>query len=130
MIRRPPRSKRTDTLVPYTTLFRSVVVDREEPARGCSFGNAGALSSGSVAPLAMPGIWWTAPAMLLDPNGPIHVPFHYWLKAAPWLIRFSRSAQKERVAGIARALAFLLSDALEQHQHILDQAGKIGRAHV
>src|SRR3546814_16418754 len=34
-----------------------------------------------------------------------------------------RSAQKERVAGIARALAFLLSDALEQHQHILDQAG-------
>src|SRR3546814_12526644 len=71
----------------------------------------------------MPGIWWTAPAMLLDPNGPIHVPFHYWLKAAPWLIRFSRSAQKERVAGIARALAFLLSDALEQHPHILHQAG-------
>src|SRR3546814_14809465 len=52
MIRRPPRATRTDTLFPYTTLFRS-----------------------------------------------------------------------ERVAGIARALAFLLSDALEQHQHILDQAG-------
>src|SRR3546814_1105493 len=26
MIRRPPRSTRTDTLVPYTTLFRSAVV--------------------------------------------------------------------------------------------------------
>src|SRR3546814_2034942 len=26
MIRRPPRSTRTDTLFPYTTLFRSVVV--------------------------------------------------------------------------------------------------------
>src|SRR3546814_3632583 len=26
MIRRPPRSTRTDTLVPYTTLFRSVHV--------------------------------------------------------------------------------------------------------
>src|SRR3546814_10227600 len=25
MIRRPPRSTRTDTLVPYTTLFRSIV---------------------------------------------------------------------------------------------------------
>src|SRR3546814_15519688 len=25
MIRRPPRSKRTDTLFPYTTLFRSVI---------------------------------------------------------------------------------------------------------
>src|SRR3546814_19124842 len=29
MIRRPPRSTRTDTLVPYTTLFRSVVVRAE-----------------------------------------------------------------------------------------------------
>src|SRR3546814_9489639 len=27
MIRRPPRSTRTDTLFPYTTLFRSGVVD-------------------------------------------------------------------------------------------------------
>src|SRR3546814_20374256 len=27
MIRRPPRSTRTDTLFPYTTLFRSVVKD-------------------------------------------------------------------------------------------------------
>src|SRR3546814_20192405 len=30
MIRRPPRSTRTDTLFPYTTLFRSV----DEPMRG------------------------------------------------------------------------------------------------
>src|SRR3546814_1661463 len=31
MIRRPPRSTRTDTLFPYTTLFRSPV---REPVRG------------------------------------------------------------------------------------------------
>src|SRR3546814_20443795 len=29
MIRRPPRSTRTDTLFPYTTLFRSPFVDRK-----------------------------------------------------------------------------------------------------
>src|SRR3546814_18257088 len=37
MIRRPPRSTRTDTLFPYTTLFRSeveVFVDRVENAQG------------------------------------------------------------------------------------------------
>src|SRR3546814_661841 len=33
MIRRPPRSTRTDTLFPYTTLFRS-------PRRGCLHGPA------------------------------------------------------------------------------------------
>src|SRR3546814_6975052 len=27
MIRRPPRSTRTDTLFPYTTLFRSIIMD-------------------------------------------------------------------------------------------------------
>src|SRR3546814_1413313 len=34
MIRRPPRSTRTDTLFPYTTLFRSrrILEDVEEPA--------------------------------------------------------------------------------------------------
>src|SRR3546814_8080140 len=30
MIRRPPRSTRTDTLLPYTTLFRSVAQDGGE----------------------------------------------------------------------------------------------------
>src|SRR3546814_7309508 len=38
MIRRPPRSTRTDTLFPYTTLFRAIgiaglVVQRHDPAR-------------------------------------------------------------------------------------------------
>src|SRR3546814_1218522 len=32
MIRRPPRSQRTDTLVPYTTLFRSNAIVNEEKA--------------------------------------------------------------------------------------------------
>src|SRR3546814_343939 len=39
MIRRPPRSTRTDTLFPYTTLFRSPEVDAERTAAiGFCFG--------------------------------------------------------------------------------------------
>src|SRR3546814_7406713 len=34
MIRRPPRSTRTDTLFPYTTLFRSSPTSRDGPRRG------------------------------------------------------------------------------------------------
>src|SRR3546814_2267902 len=33
MIRRPPRSTRTDTLCPYTTLFRSKLPERTAPRR-------------------------------------------------------------------------------------------------
>src|SRR3546814_8669543 len=35
MIRRPPRSTRTDTLFPYTTLFRSVVAHRGDRTIRC-----------------------------------------------------------------------------------------------
>src|SRR3546814_12869227 len=38
MIRRPPRSTRTDTLFPYTTLFRSVV-DLRAPGDGLAVGD-------------------------------------------------------------------------------------------
>src|SRR3546814_4923602 len=41
MIRRPPRSTRTDTLFPYTTLFRSEVVDRLGARRGVLFAREG-----------------------------------------------------------------------------------------
>src|SRR3546814_19609669 len=42
MIRRPPRSTRTDTLFPYTTLFRSVlrVIERPEGLRRHHLGKA------------------------------------------------------------------------------------------
>src|SRR3546814_19186717 len=39
MIRRPPRSTRTDTLFPYTTLFRSILVDQRANARDGAISN-------------------------------------------------------------------------------------------
>src|SRR3546814_13744060 len=41
MIRRPPRSTRTDTLFPYTTLFRSLVIDSGAHRRGDGGGAVG-----------------------------------------------------------------------------------------
>src|SRR3546814_19765681 len=37
MIRRPPRSTRTDTLFPYTTLFRSSDLDDHRRRRACAW---------------------------------------------------------------------------------------------
>src|SRR3546814_13248192 len=47
MIRRPPRSTRTDTLFPYTTLFRSVAV--------CNCGHRGRLDVPDRDPGRSPG---------------------------------------------------------------------------
>src|SRR3546814_2491512 len=46
MIRRPPRSTRTDTLFPYTTLFRSTA--RRHPRRGLRGVEGCALHSGQL----------------------------------------------------------------------------------
>src|SRR3546814_6583585 len=41
MIRRPPRSTRTDTLFPYTTLFRSYADLRPDPSATATDGDGG-----------------------------------------------------------------------------------------
>src|SRR3546814_2982003 len=60
MIRRPPRSTRTDTLFPYTTLFRSIDFElgfRERRALGSSTGpEYGSLSSFSPAKAVSEGV--------------------------------------------------------------------------
>lgn len=92
------------------------VVDPEPPAEGgASFGNAGAISSTSVVPLAMPGLLKQVPRMLLDPAAPLHIPARYWLRAAPWLLRFVAAAGPATVARAAAALDQLQKLALEQH---------------
>lgn len=107
--------------------FDVTVFDPEDPVSQCSYGNAGSLSESSVAPLAMPGAVRSALHMLFDKDGPLEVPFGYWTKAAPWLMRFVRSAKPERVKQIADALAFLLAGAVENHEQ---QARDVGCAEL
>jgi glycine/D-amino acid oxidase-like deaminating enzyme len=101
------------------------VLDGGEPGGGASSGNAGAISAGSVAPLAMPGVLRQVPGMLLDPEGALHIPPRYALRAAPWLMRFVASARPARVAAIAEALSSLLHGAMEQHRAILEEEGAL-----
>src|SRR3546814_6001886 len=54
MIRRPPRSTRTDTLFPYTTLFRSFAVDasliKADASRQKGVEGSQGLNPGAVEP--------------------------------------------------------------------------------
>jgi glycine/D-amino acid oxidase-like deaminating enzyme len=103
--------------------YRVEVIDPAEPGSQCSSGNAGAISAGSVAPLAMPGVLKNAAGMLLNTDSPLHVPFHYWLRAAPWLRRFVASADPSRVEEIAGALEGLFAGAVENHQALAQEIG-------
>src|SRR3546814_2633289 len=56
MIRRPPRSTRTDTLFPYTTLFRSVIEPRVHLVPESSAKGHFNVLRGYIAPLHIAGV--------------------------------------------------------------------------
>jgi D-amino-acid dehydrogenase len=99
------------------------LIDRDEPGNGCSFGNSGAISPSSVAPLAMPGVLASVPAMLRDPESPLYLPLGYLPRALPWLARFVASAQPERVRQSAARLAALYRDSISQHVVLAREVG-------
>src|SRR3546814_2437626 len=78
MIRRPPSSTRTDTLFPYTTLFRSAPLpdlatadDLDRSARwGLAIRLGQRLSAGVAAPLKQSRLSLTAEAVTLDLPAP------------------------------------------------------------
>src|SRR3546814_11813347 len=51
MIRRPPRSTRTDTLFPYTTLFRSIMLDEANNMKQRHLSLRQLLTGGRARPL-------------------------------------------------------------------------------
>lgn len=99
------------------------LIDRDEPGRGCSYGNSGALSPASVAPVAMPGVLASVPSMLADAESPLFLPLAYLPRALPWLARFVASARPSRVAESAKKLAALHAGAIEAHLALAKEAG-------
>ena len=99
------------------------LVDHDEPGRGCSFGNSGAVSPASVAPMAMPGVLASVAGMLLDAESPLYLPWRYLPRALPWLVRFVASARPAVVAASAAKLAAIHAGALDAHEAMTRELG-------
>lgn len=105
---------------------RVLLVDREEPARGASFGNAGAFAFSDIMPLASPGIMRKAPGWLLDPLGPLAIPPAYLPRIAPWLLRFWRASRPDRVRASMVAQAAMMRLARLAMEELVARAGLAG----
>src|SRR3546814_8370772 len=114
MMRRPPRATRMDTLVPYTTLFRSLDVDRTQ--------TLGELAGFLRAVVAL--------HMLTRPRNGEHVEQLEIIEA--------QHVHQPRGASLilgevepAVELPLRLADGrLDARTTVLDQGNEIGRAHV
>ncbi|TDR73303.1 NAD(P)/FAD-dependent oxidoreductase [Paludibacterium purpuratum] len=102
------------------------LIDRGEPARETSFGNAGAFAISDVMPLAGPGVLARVPGWLFDPLGPLAVRWRYLPSLLPWLVRFVAAGRSTRVATLTRDLAALLGRVNADYAPLIEHAG-IGR---
>lgn len=100
-----------------------VLVDRNPPGSACSAGNSGAISPGSVAPLALPGVLASVPGMLVNAESPLHLPLAYLPRATPWLLRFVASARPAHVARSAERLDALHRGAIDMHERMTRALG-------
>ncbi|UXI01416.1 NAD(P)/FAD-dependent oxidoreductase [Photobacterium sp. TY1-4] len=103
--------------------YAVTLIDRNPPGTGASFGNAGYLATELIDPLATPATLASAPAMWLDPNGPLSLPLRYLPRALPWLTRFIRAAAPAAVAHSRAALTALNRAAVPAWQRCLDDIG-------
>src|SRR3546814_14790755 len=113
MIRRPPRSTRTDTLFPYTTLFRSAANPAAAEIRynlGHSYYDLGRLDEAAAAYRAAIGA------------KPTYRDAHDSLNRLLW--------QRGDTAHYLRSYLEALRDDPDDADLLADLANQIGRAHV
>jgi D-amino-acid dehydrogenase len=99
------------------------LIDREGPASGASFGNAGGVVSAACAPLGMPSLLRRVPRMLMDPMGPLALRWRYLPRITPWLVRLLWASRPSRVERIADAKAALNGGAEAAWRALAEQAG-------
>src|SRR5438445_4724218 len=73
-----------------------VLVDRREPGSETSYGNAGVLSSGSIAPLNNPSLWIALPKYLTNQNAALRWNIGWVMRNPDWVIRFLANATVAR----------------------------------
>ena len=95
-----------------------ILIDKQAPGEGASFGNAGVLAASSIIPVTVPGLLKKVRKMLSDPLGPVYLRWSYLPRMFPWLMKYLRHCSGDRVRHIARHMAALVADSFDEHARL------------
>ena len=110
------------------------LVDKDEPGRGASCGNAGVISPWLCAPQSVPGLWKNIPRWLLDPEGPVSIRPGYLPEVLPWALKFLKAGRAGALPSISNAMAALNRSNMDMyrshlagtgHENLLRESGYI-----
>ena len=100
-----------------------ILIDREGPAAGTSYGNGGVLASCSIVPVSTPGLMRSAPRMLFDRNQPLFLKWGYLPKLAPYLLKFLGNANADAARARAAAMTQIIGDSVNDHKALATATG-------
>lgn len=100
-----------------------VLIDRDAPGKGASFGNMASIAVTEFMPASRPSVWAQMPKWLLDPEGPVRIRPSYLPKLTPWFLRFLEASRPSRVRELEAAGAVLCSRVYDDLLPFLKAAG-------
>lgn len=100
-----------------------VLVDRNLPGNGASFGNMASIAVTEFMPASRPAVWRQIPGWMLDPEGPVRVRPSYMPKLVPWFLRFIAASRPSRLRALEAQGAALCACSLDDTMALLRETG-------
>lgn len=100
-----------------------VLVDRDAPGKGASFGNMASIAVTEFMPASRPAVWRQIPGWMLDPEGPVRVRPSYMPKLVPWFLRFIAASRPSKLRELEAQGAALCARALDDTLDLLRETG-------
>src|SRR5688572_10047131 len=100
-----------------------IVLDRDRPRERASFGNAGAISRGSILTVASPTVWRNAIRFATNADPAVRIRWGALPDFARWLGAFLPACNTAAWRRSASALSPLTAAAFEHHQRLARTAG-------
>jgi D-amino-acid dehydrogenase len=100
-----------------------VLLDRDTPGMGASFGNMGSIAVTEFMPASRPSVWRQIPGWMLDPEGPVRVRPAYMPRLVPWFLRFIAASRPSRLRELEAQGAALSARALDDTLALLRETG-------
>lgn len=100
-----------------------VLLDRDAPGRGASFGNMASIAVTEFMPASRPSVWKQIPGWMLDPEGPVRIRLGYMPRLLPWFLRFIAAARPAKLRALEAQGAALCARALDDTLALLRETG-------
>ena len=100
-----------------------LLIDRNPPGSGTSYGNACVIATYGCVPINDPALFRQLPSLLFAKDSPLSFDWHYAIRHMPWMLAFLRHCTPARVQAIIGHLGVLLRHSDTGLNPLIDIAG-------